>query len=190
LFAEVNAMQLLKSTQHPSLINLEGRCLTRKATRAIVLDGDNILLLYTERYHDYSLPGGGVDEGESLTDGLIRELQEETGAQNIEVLAEFGLYEEYRPWHKENFDIIHMLSYCYVCEISKTLADTALESHEIQNGMEPVWINIFEAINHNEETINASPKKGLSIERETFLLKRIAEKLVSNSVGTSNMKVG
>jgi len=189
-FAQVYTMQLLKSTQHPSLINLEGRCLTRKATRAIVLDGDNILLLYTERYHDYSLPGGGVDEGESLTDGLIRELQEETGAQDIEVLAEFGLYEEYRPWYKDNFDIIHMLSYCYVCKINEILAETALESHEIQNGMEPVWINIFEAIKHNEETINASPKKGLSIERETFLLKRIAKELVSHSVDVSDMKVG
>lgn len=171
-------MQLLKSTQHPSLVNLNGTCLTRKATRAIVLDGENILLLYTERYHDYSLPGGGVDEGESLIDGLKRELKEETGAQNIEVLAEFGLYEEYRPWHKGNFDIIHMLSYCYVCNISETLTDTAFESHEIQNGMEPVWVNIFEAIGHNEETIKASPKKGLSIERETFLLKKIAAELV------------
>jgi ADP-ribose pyrophosphatase YjhB (NUDIX family) len=50
--------------------------LTRKATRAIVLDGENILLLYTERYHDYSLPGGGVYDGESLINGLKRELKE------------------------------------------------------------------------------------------------------------------
>jgi len=175
-------MQLLKSTQHPSLINLEGACVTRKSTRAIVLNGENILLLYTERYHDYSLPGGGVDEGESLTDGLKRELKEETGAQNIEVTAEFGLYEEYRPWHKEHFDIIHMLSYCYVCKISETLTETSLESHEIQNGMEPVWINIFDAIRHNEETIKASPKKGLSIERETFLLKKISQELISKPI--------
>jgi hypothetical protein len=73
-----------------------------------------------------------------------------------------------------------MLSYCYVCNISKTLAETALKSHEIQNGMEPVWVNIFDAIRHNEETIKASPKKGLSIDRETFLLKKIAQELVSN----------
>jgi len=171
-------MQLLKSTIHSSLDNLEGACLTRKATRAIVLNGENILLLYTERYHDYSLPGGGVDDGESLTDGLKRELTEETGAQNIEVLDEFGLYEEYRPWHKADFELIHMLSYCYICKISETLNETAFESHEIQNGMEPVWVNIHQAISHNEETIKASPKKGLSIERETFLLKKIARELL------------
>jgi hypothetical protein len=44
--------------------------------------------------------------------------------------------------------------------------------------MKPVWVNIFAAIDHNEETIKASPKKGLSIERETFLLKKIARELV------------
>ena len=173
-------MRLLKTSKHPNLLTLDGSCFTRKATRAIVLDGKNILLLFTERYHDYSLPGGGVDEGETLTDGLIRELIEETGAKNIEVMAEFGLYEEYRPWHKQHFDIIHMLSYCYVCQISGSLGETAFESHEIQNGMKPVWVNIFEAISHNEETIKASPKKGLSIERETFLLKKIAAELVNH----------
>lgn len=175
-------MQLLKSTRHPSLLNLDGTCFTREATRAIVIDGDNILLLYTERYHDYSLPGGGIDEGESIIDGLKRELKEETGAQNIEVIAEFGLYEEYRPWHKDSFDIIHMLSYCYVCSISDILAETALESHEVQNGMTPVWINLFDAIKHNEQTIQSSDKKGLSIERETFLLKKIAHDLVTPSI--------
>jgi hypothetical protein len=44
--------------------------------------------------------------------------------------------------------------------------------------MRPVWVNIHEAITHNEETIQASPKKGLSIERETFLLKKIADELL------------
>lgn len=172
-------MRLLRSSQHPSLLNLEGSSFTRKATRGIILEGENILLLYTERYHDYSLPGGGVNEGESLIDGLKRELTEETGAQNIEVLAEFGLYEEYRPWYKHGVDIMHMLSYCYVCKISETLGETALESHEIQNGMVPVWVNIHQAICHNEATIKASPKKGLSIERETFLFKKVADELIN-----------
>ena len=36
---------------------------TRKAVRAIVLRGEDILLLYTQRYQDYSLPGGGGSLG-------------------------------------------------------------------------------------------------------------------------------
>lgn len=171
-------MRLLKSTTHPDIQNISAKSFSRKATRAIVLNGEDILLLYTKRYHDYSLPGGGVDKGESLTEGLIRELKEETGAHNVTNIKEFGLYEEFRPWYKEGFEIIHMESYCFVCSIDDVLNEPELESHEINNGMHPVWMNIHEAIKHNENTMINSDKKGMSIERETFLLKRIVDELL------------
>ena len=174
-------MRLLKSTIHSDITSLSAKTFTRRATRAIVLKGDNILLLYTKRYHDYSLPGGGIDDGESNIDGLIRELKEETGAHNVQNIAEFGLYEEFRPWHKEGFDIVHMESYCYRCTIDEELLAPQLEAHELSNGMHPTWMNIHQAIVHNEETIAKSAKKGLSIERETFLLKLIVSELVEKS---------
>lgn len=171
-------MRLLKSTIHPDITDLSAKSFTRKATRAIVLNGDNILLLYTKRYHDYSLPGGGIDDGESNIDGLIRELKEETGAHSVQNIQEFGLYEEFRPWYKTDFNIVHMQSYCYVCSIAEELLAPELEAHEIDNGMHPIWMNIHQAIDHNEHTIAISEKKGLSIERETFLLKRIVSELL------------
>lgn len=167
-------MKLLKSTVHPEIENLETVSkFTREATRAISLKGESILLLYTERYHDYSLPGGGLDEGEDLVTGMIRELKEETGAKNISNVEAFGLYEEFRPWYKEDFDVVHMLSYCFTCSVDVELGSTKLEHYEVSNGMKPVWINIHEAISHNEKTIANSEKKGMSIERETFLLRLI-----------------
>jgi len=172
-------MRLLKSTIHPDITDLSANNFIRKASRAIVLNGENILLLYTKRYHDYSLPGGGIDEGESNIDGLIRELKEETGARNVKNIKEFGLYEEFRPWYKSDFDIVHMQSYCYICTIDDELLEPELESHEIDNGMHPIWMNIHQAICHNEHTIAKSEKKGLSIERETFLLKLIVSELVT-----------
>jgi len=172
-------MRLLKSTIHPDITDMSAKSFNRKATRAIVLNGDNILLLYTKRYHDYTLPGGGIDEGESNVEGLSRELKEETGAHNVQNIKEFGLYEEFRPWYKEGFDIVHMQSYCFTCTIDDELLDPELESHELANGMHPVWLNIHQAIAHNEHTMATSEKKGLSIERETFLLKRIVDELLT-----------
>ena len=54
-------MRLLKSAIHADIIDMSAKRFTRKATRAIVLNGENIFLLYTKRYHDYSLTGGGID---------------------------------------------------------------------------------------------------------------------------------
>ena len=133
--------------------------------------------MYTERYEDYSLPGGGLDENEDQIEGMSRELREETGAQEIRNIQPFGTYEAYRPWYKPDHDIQHMVSYCYTCEISQELGESSLEGYEKKNGMKAIWINIHEAIEHNKKTMASSPKKGMSIERETFLLELIAEGL-------------
>jgi ADP-ribose pyrophosphatase YjhB (NUDIX family) len=173
-------MKHLKTSTHPDISTLEGKTrFTRKSTRAIVLKGEEILLLFTKRYHDYSLPGGGLDDGEEIISGMVRELKEETGAKGVTNIKEFGIYEEYRPWYKPEFDVQHMISYCYTCEVHNDLGETQFEDHEVHNGMEPVWINIHEAIAHNEHTILNSEKKGMSIERETFLLNLIKKQLLN-----------
>jgi ADP-ribose pyrophosphatase YjhB (NUDIX family) len=174
-------MQILKTHFHPEVQDLDNKSIfTRLATRAIAIKGENILLMYTARYEDYSLPGGGLDINEDKVAGMKRELVEETGAQNIQNIKPFGIYKEYRPWYKPDFDIQHMISYCYTCEISIELGTTNLESYEIKNGMQAKWVNIHEAIAHNKNTIANSEKKGMSIERETFLLERIAQLTNSN----------
>ena len=168
-------MKLLRKVTHPSINDENKSQFTRETARAIVLKGEKILLLYTARYDDYSLPGGGINTGESIEEGLIRELQEETGAQNIKIKKPLGLYEELRPWYKDDFECIHIKSYCYYCDIDEQLALSKMEHYEIQNGMQPKWVNIHSAIAHNETTMAMSEKQGLSIQRETFLLKLIAK---------------
>ena len=171
-------MEILKTHYHSEVETLENKSVfTRLATRGIAIQGDNILLLYTERYEDYSLPGGGLDLDEDKVEGMMRELSEETGAKNIKNIKPFGAYEEYRPWHKPDYDVQHMISYCYTCEINKELGSSNMESYEIKNGMKAVWINIHEAIEHNMKTMATSDKKGMSIERETYLLELIAESI-------------
>jgi ADP-ribose pyrophosphatase YjhB (NUDIX family) len=172
-------MQVLKTHYHRDITTLENKTIfTRLATRSIAIQGHCILLLYTDRYEDYSLPGGGLDFNEDKIEGMIRELIEETGAKDIKNIQPFGIYEEYRPWYKHDYDIQHMVSYCYTCHVNKDLGDSDLESYEINNGMKAVWINIYEAIEHNKMTMATSAKKGMSIERETFLLTLIAENIV------------
>ncbi|EGM76746.1 ADP-ribose pyrophosphatase [Rheinheimera sp. A13L] len=168
-------MRLLHSLKHITPTP-EHRLGERVATRAIVLRGSDILVLYTKRYDDYSLPGGGVEAGEDLESALVRELIEETGAKNVKIVTPFGLFEEFRPWYKDNLDVLRMLSYCYVCEISSELGQPNFEHYEIQNGMQVCWLNIYKAIRHNERILQTKPEyMGLSIVRETYLLRMIAD---------------
>ncbi|MDP4536304.1 NUDIX domain-containing protein [Alkalimonas collagenimarina] len=155
----------------------------RLVTRGIVLKDDRILLLFTERYNDFSLPGGGVDADESLHQALERELAEEAGARDIEILADFGIVEEYRPWYKNDCNVLFMRSYCYQCSMADELGAQQLEHYEQQNGMRPLWVPVAEAIQHNQQVMqHQTNSMGLSIVRETFLLQQIEQELLGQTV--------
>lgn len=70
-----------------------------------------------------------------------------------------------------------MISYCYTCEINTELGTSKMEHYEIKNGMTAKWVNIYEAIAHNKKTMLKSAKKGMSKERETFLLELLAKRI-------------
>lgn len=155
----------------------------RLATRGIVLKDDRILLLFTERYNDFSLPGGGVDENEPLHLALARELAEETGARDIQILGDFGIVEEYRPWYKNDCNVLFMRSYCYRCSVADELGTQQLEHYEQQNGMRPLWVPVDDAIRHNQQVMQQqSNATGLSIVRETFLLQQIEQELLGQVI--------
>jgi len=66
---------------------------TRHAARAILLTPQHEVLLMRMRFpwHDHDLwilPGGGIEDGESAHDALVREIHEETGARDVRVVGE------------------------------------------------------------------------------------------------------
>ncbi|MCR2803982.1 NUDIX domain-containing protein [Paenibacillus soyae] len=172
-------MRLIRQLFHKDVNDLQGKTFEQRSARGIILDGSKILLIYTKRYNDYSFPGGGVAEDEDLFIGLHRELAEETGASRTKVLQEFGYIDEYRPHHKPEYDLIHMESYFYVCEIDHDFANVRLEDYEVANGSYPVWVDIREAIEHNRKVMaNQEPSMGFSIERETIVLELVEAELI------------
>jgi 8-oxo-dGTP diphosphatase len=70
-------MQKLNDLEPEIRSSAEHRPLSVKAV--IVSSDDKILLLKRPREGRWDLPGGGVDDGESLAEAIVREIQEETG---------------------------------------------------------------------------------------------------------------
>jgi ADP-ribose pyrophosphatase YjhB (NUDIX family) len=73
----------------------------RKASGLIKRD-DNALLVFRELKADGStdvaqFPGGTIDDGERVEDGLMREIFEETGLSDIEIVRQLGC-SQYLAW--------------------------------------------------------------------------------------------
>lgn len=168
-------MTLLHTLTHPA-VAAGGRMVERQAVRAIVMRSNEILLLYTRRYDDYSFPGGGLDTGEDPIEGLRRELVEETGAKDVIVEHVIGHLDEYRPSLKAGYDVLFMRSHFYLCRVAGELGVATPEAYEVANGMVPVWIDIGKALEHNRNVLaSRPPNMGLLIERETWMLQYVTE---------------
>jgi len=81
----------LTDTRQPAHISPVARY--RHGAKALITS-DAAVLLVKEHHADgtpfWTLPGGGVAPGETLAEGLHRELQEELGCQNVVVGAQSG----------------------------------------------------------------------------------------------------
>ena len=137
-FAPGIIMLITETLIHPELsLCPNARVLFQRAARGVAMQDEQILLLFTERYNDFSFPGGGVDDGEDIITGLVREMEEETGARGVKVGREFARVDEKRPHWKSEFDVLHMVSHFHFCEINSPLQEVRMESYEIANGMRP-----------------------------------------------------
>lgn len=61
------------------------------AVNVAVIDDEKVLLTKREDFEVWCLSGGGVEEGESLAEGAIREVKEETGLE-VELTRLVGVY--------------------------------------------------------------------------------------------------
>ena len=62
----------------------------------IVLNKDGLVLVVSQNGNSWSLPKGHIDEGENKLQAAIREIYEESGISELELVKELGSYERYR----------------------------------------------------------------------------------------------
>ena len=68
------------------------RVFSRPSVRSLIIRGGKIAMVHSLKYDYYKFPGGGIEEGETLSNALIRETLEESGLVVIpESIREYGV---------------------------------------------------------------------------------------------------
>ena len=113
----------------------------RTAVRAVVFDGAGLIgLEHVKKLDHYKLPGGGVEEGESFQEALLRECEEELGVK-IKVVREVGSTIEYRAKYK-----LCQTSHCFVAETASEKGISSYTEDERTEWFETVWVIPEEAL--------------------------------------------
>ena len=113
----------------------------RKTVRAVIIKNNQVLMLYSKLFDDYTFPGGGIKNGENMEEALKRELYEELGANTVKIIKEIGYTEEVRFGIKGSDSTYLQTSYFMLCEIDDIGEPNFVGREKIQ-GIIPVWVNI------------------------------------------------
>lgn len=128
----------------------------RRVVRAIIIRGEQLLVMKRNKYGDkfFSLPGGGIDAGETAEQAVEREVREEA---SIECKAVREVYHERVEAFGE--------TYYYLCDhisgepVLGPDSEEAVETAKGENTYQPMWLEIR------------------SLEDSVFLPRNIAHKL-------------
>ena len=123
----------------------------RVTSRAIIFDHDEVYLMFRRKVCDdgsiseyYVVPGGGVQEGESLEENLRRELQEELSV-NVSILKYLGMDEE-----------SNSVAYFFLCKIVSGIPE--LGGEELDKCCENNFYEIRKVKVHDLDSIDVLAK--------------------------------
>ncbi|WP_167473691.1 NUDIX hydrolase [Nocardia arthritidis] len=104
----------------------------RVAVSAFVQDSAERVLMIRRTDNDkYSIPGGGLEAGESVADAVVREVKEETGI-DVRVTKVLGVFSD--PNHVIAYDdgeVLQEFSICFYAEPVGGKLRTSTESKEV-----------------------------------------------------------
>ena len=109
----------------------------REACRGVIIQNDKILLTYEVNTDQWFIPGGGLENGESIEECCVRELAEETGYV-VDTKEQYLTINEY-------YDEWLFVSHYYICDLVGE-TQRKLTERELEVGLEPRWIDLNEAV--------------------------------------------
>lgn len=124
-----------------------GKVFRRDSARCICIRSGKIMMVHSKKYDYYKFPGGGIEEGETLAEAMIRESREEAGLVVIpESVAEYGSVLRKSRSGDPGVSCFMQMNYYFICRAEEELTQTEQDDYEAEEGFTPVWVAPEEAI--------------------------------------------
>ena len=136
--------------------------------------------------NEYKLPGGGIENDESLEETFKREIKEETGCV-VKIVERLGKIEEEK--RKDNFK---QTSYVYVAKVVRNTKKLNLTEKEKDEGGKLIWVTLDEGLKLISDCINnLKPSKYENLYHSKFIVlrdKKILEYYIKERKGENDGK--
>lgn len=131
----------------------------RTAVRGVIHYQNKLLMVRTNE-GDYKFPGGGMEEGETDKETLLREIKEETGYTDIHIGLQIGKAFEQNIDTEDPSQYFQMESRYYECWLmSDHRAESAMDGYEEKLGFAPEFVTVEEAYRSNRKLLDREQKK-------------------------------
>ena len=149
---------------------------TRPSVRGIIFRDGKLALIHNGKFDYYMFPGGGIEEGESHEETLIREVKEESGLVVIpESIKEYGSALRLSASLSRKDTIFEQENYYYLCEAKEDVESPEYDVHEMEEQYSLVFVTLEEAIRKNRFDDHGEENGGVWIERETRVIELLLE---------------
>ena len=153
--------------------NPNGEKVYRPSVRGIIFDNNgNIAMIYSQKYHFYKFPGGGIEGDETHLETLAREIKEETGMTLIpDSVEEFGEVLKIQNGDESSKNTIHVQrNFYYTCKVEDEVGNQDLDDGEKALDFVLKFVSIEEAIAANSVLESDDPFIKQMAEREKRVL--------------------
>ena len=127
--------------------NPDGPVFRRPSARAIIERDGKVLVMHSRKFDYSKFPGGGIEQGETPEEALVREVREESGyTVKPETIEEYGSVLRRNRDGKDPEGIFEQQNFYYFCEIGDERVPIVQEEYEIEEGFEPVWVEFLTSL--------------------------------------------
>ncbi len=146
----------------------------RPTVRAIIEKDGMLGMVYKTDKDYYAFPGGGIDQGETYEEALVREVKEETGLVVLpDSIKEYGSMLRINKSSRFPETIFEQENFNYKCCVSDEACEQNLDEEEALQGFETAFVTPEEARRKNRYDDHGADNGGIWLERENILLEML-----------------